>query len=668
MMAPGVLDQLAPEQQGFRLRARAPPTVQRLPPHARLIIHPTTHEVYRIPDEAILLGSQNPVLVPASDFERMLHNGEVAAELLYKKAALFSSHGRGMNGPPSNNNQSNVFRPHEVDVVQLRSTENVPRAVTWATRMEVMLVGTNRAELSYVYDASELGNSYSGGRFLFLWLPAKAAHAFHELKDPADLAIGADYLEPTPDYQPAAGFSGDVQPLGPDDLSGCTRVDPMQLSEAERLFVAMLTPCSMRSVRRPRSDGWREGWNEAVAQKHASFLESQGLRGERIERSVLQGRALPQPPERGRRLVDSLAVSGGLPPAKRMRVLKEISQDVQHVYDVFHNKRVLDDAIVATNRETWSPSMVVKPLVSLSCASWNEDLVAEVFGTADKCVGLDSRLAMKRMLGAQLSRRIWSALPMDLLARIVGHAIAWSLVNDDGKGAAKTYTTMRSLCRGSLVFTDNMVFGQLARLHDEVRQLTCRDDGGRAPDRYGSGRMVATVGPKCFLQQTTATRSEVARPIPFSPALAGARANALGVSCADILRLPLQRAPPVRPVDRGNWPVAERTFSANPNIRGYFKTRIRNDECAIRGGDTQERARFNRVRRDFFRRGKEVRRVLCELRDINPRMHFFDEDQFDAPAETDAALGYWERVERNAVLSMQISPERAIMNDEGIGL
>ena len=74
------------------------------------------------------------------------------------------------------------------------------------------------------------------------------------------------------------------------------------------------------------------------------------------------------------------------------------------------------------------------------------------------------------------------------------------------------------------------------------------------------------------------------------------------------------------------------------------------------------------MRRGFWRRGQEVRRVLCELREINPRMHFFDEDQFDAPAESDAALGYWERAERNAVLLMQISPERAIMAEEGIGL
>ena len=83
-----------------------------------------------------------------------------------------------------------------------------------------------------------------------------------------------------------------------------------------------------------------------------------------------------------------------------MRVLKEISQDVQHVYDVFHNKRVLDEAIGATSRERWSPSMV-KPLVSLSCASWNAELVAEVFDTAERCVDLDSRVAMKAMLGAQ---------------------------------------------------------------------------------------------------------------------------------------------------------------------------------------------------------------------------------------------------------------------------
>ena len=245
----------------------------------------------------------------------MLLNGEVAAELLYKKRAKFEP-SAGMGGPPSNNNEVSEFRVHEVDVVRLRSTENLPRAFTWATRMEVLLVGTNRADRSFVHDVDALGESYTGGRFLFLWLPSKAAHAYHELQDHPDHrdeAIAMPPFEPTPDYQPAAGFSGEVS-LGPTAFGLRARRSNAALEAGASLSRA--PPCSMRAVRRAALR--RLARAERGRRAKAPPFSSQGLRGERL----LAATAVSVEPGRKRRAGSSSTARSRcrLPPAKRMRV------------------------------------------------------------------------------------------------------------------------------------------------------------------------------------------------------------------------------------------------------------------------------------------------------------------------------------------------------------
>jgi len=658
-----------------------PPLPPRLPEDAVLMIHPTTQEVYRVPAEALLntfSGGASPwdvVQIPCMDFEQLLHDGLFAAETVHQRRAL-SAPSRGMDGPPSNRGKLAPFQPNEVGVLKLRETEDAPSPKTWYTRICVQLVGTNRAEYGYVYDSAVLGHRTTGHRFIFPWLPCKAAHVYHERKaarpaeDVIAWSIDLPELAPTPDYMAAAGFSGEVQPLGPEDIPGCVRVDAMQLSEAERLFVAMFTPFAMQSIRQPRTDGWRESWEAAASTKHNSFLSREAEDAARVEREQLSVGE--------KRDLDQATFRSLQPPArsrKRSRVLEEMEMEPQHVYNFFDHKRAIEDGISSMSNEAWSPALTFKPLISIGIEKWDANLLKEVISCAVRCENLDSRLAMKTLIEAQLSKRIWSGLPTEILARIVGKALSTSLVNDSGRMALQTFNTMRSLCRGSRALADNMLFGQLARLHDETRQLVTRDSG-RVPCPWGNPVWVSSVGPRCFMERTTDSselrRRNKARPIPCSSALAGARANALGISCIDVLRLPLMRAAPLRPHDYGGWPVAKRAFSAHPNFRGYFKTRMSRDRAGSKKGDEEScdaRERFNVVRRSFVKRRDQVAQLLCELREINPRVHFFVDATLHKLSPLDATpVSASEQAMRANTLKMQMSPEQAFLEDEKVGL
>ena len=659
----------------FSATAGIPPLPEPLPHNAVLMIHPTTQEVYRVPEEALLNASGGAAewdvaQIPCVDFEQLLHDGLFAAETVHQRRALFPPI-RGMDGPPSNRGKLAPFLPNEVGVMKLRATEDVPLPKTWYTRICVQLIGTNCAEYGYVYDSAVLGHKTTGHRFIFPWLPCKAAHVYHERKaarpatDAIAWSIDLPELAPTPDYMAAAGFSGEVQPLGPEDIPGCVRVDTMQLDEAERIFVAMFTPFAMQSIRQPRTDGWRESWEKAASTKHDSFLNREAEDAARFEReklSINEKRNLDQADSRSQK-----------PPSrKRSRLLEEMEMEPHHVYNFRDHKRAVEDGIISMSNDTWSPKMTLKPLASIGIEKWDTNLLNEVISCAIRCEKLDSRMAMKSLIKAQLSKRIWSGLPVDILARVVGQALSTSLVNDSAHTALKTYNTMRSLCRGSRALADNMLFGQLARLHDEARQLATRDSG-RVPCPWGSLAWVSSVGPRCFAERTTdgvkARQRGTAQPIPCSPALVGARANALGISCLDVLRLPLVRAAPLRPYDHGGWPVSERSFIAHPNTKGYFKTRICRDSTGSKRDGEESchaRKRFNEIRRGFLKRREQFAQLLCELREINPRVHFFVDSNPRKESPEDASCS--DQSERSEVLAMQMSPESAILEDERVGL
>lgn len=651
-----------------------PPLPEPLPRDAVLMIHPTTQEVYRVPEDALLntsgeLPDWDVVQIPCTDFEQMIHDGLFAAETVHQRRALFPAT-RGMDGPPSNRGKLAPFLPNEVGVLKLRATEDVPFPKTWYTRICVQLIGTNYAEYSFVHDSGTLGRKSTGHRFIFPWLPCKAAHVYHERKaarptDEVVWSIDLPEFAPTPDYMAAAGFSGEVQPLGPEDIPGCTLIDTMQLSEAERIFVAMFTPFAIQCIRQPRTDGWRESWERAASTKHDSFLNREAEDAARFEReklSINEKRSLDQATSRSLK-----------PPSrKRSRLLEEMEMEPQHVYNFRDHKRAVEDGIISMSNDAWSPKMTLKPLASIGIEKWDSNLLNEVISCAIRCENLDSRVAMKSLIEAQLSKRIWSGLPVDILARVVGQALSTSLVNDDAHTALKTYNTMRSLCKGSRALADNMLFGQLARLHDEARQLATRDSL-RVPCPWSFPVWVSSKGPRCFTEKTTAgvkaRQRGTAQPIPCSPALVGARANALGISCLDVLRIPLMRDQPLRPYDHGGWPISERCFIAHPNTKGYFSTRIRRDSAGSKRDGKESchaRNRFNEIRRGFLQRKEQFAQLLCELREINPRVHFFvDANTRKEPTEDASCPG---QSERSEVLAMQISPEIAILEDERVGL
>jgi len=166
-----------------------------------LILHPLTHEVYKLPEGAVEDSVPFPAwLFHTASFELVARAGRFRPELF-------------------------VPRPASTQIVIVRLTTG---PFTWGCRFEVDINADG------LRDKLE---RRTGARFLFLWPLESAVEIARHIHN----AEFADALATLLRCHPARGAAH--VPPGPDEIAGCTRVDPLtELSATERVFVAMLTP------------------------------------------------------------------------------------------------------------------------------------------------------------------------------------------------------------------------------------------------------------------------------------------------------------------------------------------------------------------------------------------------------------------------------------------
>lgn len=165
-----------------------------------LIIHPLTHEVYKLPEGAVKESVAFPAwLFHAASFELVVRAGRFRPELF-------------------------APRPTAAQIVLVNLGPEGP--FTWGCRFQVQIDGDG------LRDKLE---RRTGERFLFLW-PLECAVEVARHHHNEQFADALDTILRSHAQRGAA-------PPGPDDIEGCTRVDPLvDLSATERVFVAMLTP------------------------------------------------------------------------------------------------------------------------------------------------------------------------------------------------------------------------------------------------------------------------------------------------------------------------------------------------------------------------------------------------------------------------------------------
>ena len=198
--------------------------------HWSLILHPITHDVYRVPLEAIRNDCNRPAIVPRDAFEPMARLGCVSATTFTQlQAAITHEH---------------------VLTVRLKGEHGeAPPMYAWASRMCTLVDEDARGD----------GRAMMGQEFLWLWPQGKAWNAWSTRRERLRLtaeavAWGIDACEPSLQYM--ARYPGLM--LGPDDIDGCVHVPLEALTATQRFFVACIKPQQTLFARRTTAQDWTD--------------------------------------------------------------------------------------------------------------------------------------------------------------------------------------------------------------------------------------------------------------------------------------------------------------------------------------------------------------------------------------------------------------------------
>lgn len=592
-----------------------------LPESATLILHPLTHEVFRVPDDALVIDKRVPVRLTPTQFERALNGGPLRAERIYRV--------RGNQDLLHNND---TVEPDEIVVVRLRSSENVPTAYTWGLRFG--LAHLSPGQTTAVRERHWLDSPLPAGhRFLFLWNPARAhncavarRHRIHNEGLP-EYDFDDPLLSPTLAYNPKLGCTG--VPLGPDDIDGCTPIggDVRLLRAEERMFVTSIPPLAMLSGvgSAPMDSEWSDKYAKFAMHRQAEFLAL-----ERDESHLLpRKRHASEPPtdeepsarDRTQSQYDSLssrfetlraqwqssllglpinapmetrvyaaALSSVTPPpssdfAARARALRRVEADV---VDALGGRGGLSVARARAHKRDASAPRPPSPPPAAA--------------TFDQLITLKAR-------------EVWKQLPAELLVKVLGHMLGSSLEHDLSSDAAANYATVRTLCRDGRQLADGLLRGQLARLRDSVDQLF-------TPNLQFVDTVCATTK-RCFPLRTMTAAQAMEMPDPVQ---LSARVHGLGITCNDVFEATLEAGEDEHcdPALSGNqWPLSAYGFTAAPSARGYFRVRRRHEtKTRSRDGVMSKPSRPKWLRyRVTEGRADVAARLLGELQDINPNMH-----------------------------------------------
>ena len=214
-----------------------------------LLLHPITHEVYRVPEEAISHDYNHPVWMRSDVFKDLSSVGSMSAEKFLQTE-----------------NATVGYDVDQVLAVRLKSAAPGCKPMyAWASRMKTHTICS---------DWTRVGTM--GEDFLWLWPPGKAWNAWitrqerRRLSPTDDPAWGIDEYEPSVRYMPKhPGLM-----LGPDDIEGCERVPLEELTVAQRLFVACIQPQQTLFARRSLAQDWTDRITRMTNESQESFEDA----------------------------------------------------------------------------------------------------------------------------------------------------------------------------------------------------------------------------------------------------------------------------------------------------------------------------------------------------------------------------------------------------------
>jgi hypothetical protein len=211
-------------------------SIPHTPAHKNLLLHPLTHAVYALDDDAVVQAVDGPpsngsvyIDMPLDDFEKLTHTGPCSAERLVEYAKL----------------RNGGFHYAQLVFLKLRDAAG---GYAWASRI--------RVHTDWAVPDVNVYDSIFGQEFLWIWPTSAAINAFVCYQERNRLSMVTNgQLE---QYAPAAGHIGSLPgaQIGPDDFDGVVQVPHDKLTSAQRLLIACIRPQRTQFQRRQCTDKW----------------------------------------------------------------------------------------------------------------------------------------------------------------------------------------------------------------------------------------------------------------------------------------------------------------------------------------------------------------------------------------------------------------------------
>ena len=242
----------------------------------RLLLHPITQEVYRVPSEALIHDHNAPIWMNGTVFQDLASMGSMSAEKFLQAKEPDKPIG---------------FTVHQVMAVRLKNHESDARhepMYAWASRMQ-----TNVLSSDWTHE------TMMGREFIWLWPPGKAWNAWitrqerHRLHPNDEPAWGIDACEPSVRYM--SKHPGLM--LGPDDIDGCERVPLEDLTVSQRLFVTCIKPQQTLFARRTLAQDWTDRITRITNESQKSFSDSMHGAVRQLSSGLAQSQPEPVVPQ-----------------------------------------------------------------------------------------------------------------------------------------------------------------------------------------------------------------------------------------------------------------------------------------------------------------------------------------------------------------------------------
>ena len=200
---------------------------------ANLLLHPLTHAVYALDDDAVFHNYYQCIDMPLDDFEKLTHTGPCSAERLVEYAKL----------------RNGGFHFSQLVFLKLRGAAG---GYAWASRIRVHAN----------WPVPEVDDISFGEEFLWIWPTSAAINAFICYQERNRLAVGPPNLG-LERFAPAAGHNASLPgaQIGPDDFDGVVQVPHDKLTPAQRLLLSCIRPQRTQFQRRRLTDKWPGAMN-----------------------------------------------------------------------------------------------------------------------------------------------------------------------------------------------------------------------------------------------------------------------------------------------------------------------------------------------------------------------------------------------------------------------